>query len=318
MHQRLVMKRLVMKRLGRKRTLAWMLAAGAPWCLAAACSTTDSGLYPVGSHQVSTLEEERFVKRAYLDLTGAQPSADELSSATLALHESDNAVAARASLAHELVTRPAFAANYVAELENRAFAGQGLEDVFALFCPAIGDGDAACASCTFDGDDPCDCDCEAVKELDDERTAFMSAADDLATTTTPAAIEKRFAISQIFQLNGGSGEGIASGLFETFLERPAEPDEVKNVRAMFLATQVQGMGGLLFHRIGHDYGELIDIVFASEPFRDASVSAVFERYLGRPPTPIELSHFSAELDDDDPDVRPVIEAVVSSGEYFSQ
>ena len=76
--------------------------------------------------------------------------------------------------------------------------------------------------------------------------------------------------------------------------------------------------GLLFHRHGSNYEGLLDILFGSEVYREAAVSAVFARYLGRPAGLAEMAHFSAELDADSPDLRPVVRAVVSSQEYFDQ
>ncbi len=76
--------------------------------------------------------------------------------------------------------------------------------------------------------------------------------------------------------------------------------------------------GLLFHRHGSSYQDLLDIIFQSEVYREAAVSAVFARYLGRSALLQEMAHFSAQLDADAPDVRPIIRAVVSSQEYFEQ
>jgi hypothetical protein len=45
---------------------------------------------------------------------------------------------------------------------------------------------------------------------------------------------------------------------------------------------------------------------------------VFDRYLARSPKPVELAHFSATLDADEPDARSVVRAVTSSREYFEQ
>jgi len=59
-------------------------------------------------------------------------------------------------------------------------------------------------------------------------------------------------------------------------------------------------------------------VFSSESYRESVSSACSVRYLGRSATPAELAHFGAALDVAAPDARPVIEAVVSSREYFAQ
>ena len=74
----------------------------------------------------------------------------------------------------------------------------------------------------------------------------------------------------------------------------------------------------MFHRYGQTYEDLVDIIFTSEPYREAAVHGVFLRYLGRPASPAELLAFTPSLNAEAPDVRPIIEAVVSSGEYFGE
>src|SRR5262249_10898575 len=135
---------------------------------------------------------------------------------------------------------------------------------------------------------------------------------------TTTAIQRRFAASQAFQFNGGTGDGIATVLFDAFLGRAPEAEEMRNVRAVVLGDSVQGVEGILFLQKGSSYADLMDIVFSNEVYREAAVSEVFNRYLGRTPTPPELSHFSSQLDPADPDVRDLIIDVVSSQEYFDQ
>ena len=106
-------------------------------------------------------------------------------------------------------------------------------------------------------------------------------------------------------------------LFDDFLARPAEPDEIENGRAMIIgAFFPTSPAGLMFHRHGSNYDELIDIVFDSEIYREAMVAMVFDRYLARAPSPAERAHFVSVLDPAMPDARPVIEAVLTSREYF--
>jgi hypothetical protein len=72
----------------------------------------------------------------------------------------------------------------------------------------------------------------------------------------------------------------------------------------------------MFHRHGGNYADLIDIIFDDEVYREAVVAGVFDRYLARQPSSAELAHFVGALAAADPDARPVIEAVLSSKEYF--
>jgi hypothetical protein len=227
-------------------------------------------------------------------------------------------------MADELMATPEFAVLFASELENRVFGGGSADDAYALFCPILQDSDPACAGCEYQLD--CGgCDCPLMMGLFEEREGLLRAADDIASgDATLFDVERRYAASQIFQFNAGSPEGIAMGLFENFLGRPVEPDEQKNARAMVFGALVpNSKAGVLFHRYGADYADLVDIIFTSEVYRDAAVDAVFLRYLGRSATPEELAFFVSELKDTSPDkaspdVRPVMRAVLSSREYFTQ
>jgi hypothetical protein len=57
-------------------------------------------------------------------------------------------------------------------------------------------------------------------------------------------------------------------------------------------------------------------VFDDEIYREAVVASVFDRYLARQPSSAERAHFVSVLDATDPDAQLVIEAVLSSKEYF--
>ena len=91
---------------------------------------------------------------------------------------------------------------------------------------------------------------------------------------------------------------------------------MRNARALIFGSIVEGTpAGLLFHRHGATYEDLIDIIFTSEPYRDAVVGGAFQRFLGRPARPAELIVFTPTAASAG-DVRPVVQAIVSSGEYF--
>jgi len=117
----------------------------------------------------------------------------------------------------------------------------------------------------------------------------------------------------------GTPEARVTALFDDFLARTAEPDEVENGRSMIFGSILPGSpAGLVFHRHGASYADLIDIVFRSEVYREAMVRRVFDRYLARSPSANELAHFVSTFDANDPDVRGLVRAVVSSREYFAQ
>jgi hypothetical protein len=238
------------------RALATLIIAALP---IAGCNGREDGLLPVGGAEVSVVEETRFLKRLYLDLTGLLPSEAEVAAGLDRLDREGNSPSTRAAMAAELLADPRFAAVFVGELENRVFGGGTIEDLYGLFCPVFQSIDPACASCAPTLDcSGCSC------------------------------------------------------------PRP-DPDEVKNTRAMVFGTFVPDSPvGLLFHRLGENYEDLNDIVFTSEVYRESAVDRVFLRYLGRKASPEELAHFAGSLDPASPDIRPVILAVVSSGEYFSQ
>lgn len=289
--------------------------------LLAGCGDTALGVTPVGGGPPSAVESERFARRLHLDLSGRPASDEYLVEAVAALTaEGASPSAARAGLADELLASPDFAVAWVAELENRAFGGEDPDNRYDLICGVIR-GDECSSECGEPpGDDVCaGCDCGPLADIAADRAALRSAADDLAAgDATTSEVDRRVAHSTA--LTGYSEPAVLTDqLFELFLGRPAEADEQVNAESMIFGAIVPGSpAGLLFHRHGSSYDDLVDILFESEVYREAAVSAVFARYLGRRAGLAEMAHFSAELDAGSPDVRPVVRAVVSSQEYFDQ
>jgi hypothetical protein len=303
---------------GRSPLAVWLcFVAGA-----AACGDTVDGLSPVGGEEPSTATLERFARRLHLDLTGRPATDDYLADAVAELGGETRAAtsaAARAALADRLIDSEDFAQTTIDELTNRVFGGEDPDNGYSLLCAITRDEDPRCAECGPAAGDPCTgCDCAPLVELADDRQGLLDAPTDLAGDATTAAIERRFAGSRALAAFSAPA-ALVDRLFETFLGRPAEADEQVNAESMTLGSFIPGSpAGLLFHRHGANFQDFIDILFDSEVYRDAATSAVFERYLGRPARLAEMAHFSAELDADDPDVRLVIRAVVSSQEYFEQ
>ncbi|MEZ4307211.1 MAG: hypothetical protein R3F14_04095 [Polyangiaceae bacterium] len=286
---------------------------------AAGCNQVKDGYAPVLGDDVTVAEKERFARRLYLDLTGLPATAEETDTLIDRLDAEGNTAKTRAALASELIAAPAFGQLYLSETENAAFSGQSAAAAFTVQCQIVQFVEPSCQSC--DTVDPCACACAPVKVLGDERDAFFALAADFVSggATSSRDVERALAATSPFLFNGSSPEGITAQLFETFLARPAEADEAHNARFMIIGTFLPGSpAGLLFHRHASDYSGLLDIVFESEVYRDAIVARVFSRYLGRRPTGDELRFFSAELDPEQPDLRPLVEAVVSSSEYFRQ
>jgi hypothetical protein len=282
------------------------------------CHDTVDGVTPVGGTTASQAEVERFGRRLHLDLTGSRADDAYLGTVTAAIAD-DNSAAARAGLADALLDAPGFASIYVEELENRAFGGEPIDERYEALCGFARVNDAACGACPASADPCSGCDCPRLAALAAERADLGGAASDLADSATTAAIERRYADAAAFYQLADSPQSGAATLFQVFLGRPPGPDELDNAAAMFAGSLLPGApAGLLFHRHGARYADLVDILFESEIYREAAVRAVFERYLGRPPDAAELDHFTASLDAAAPDVRGVIRAVVSSREYFEQ
>jgi hypothetical protein len=167
--------------------------------------------------------------------------------------------------------------------------------------------------------DSCACDCPILDQYETERTLLRESATDFNSGIASATIERRYALAFGYFVLAGTPENRVRTLFDDFLGRPAEADEIENGRSMIFGAVIQGSpAGLLFHRHGADYADLVDIVFTSEVYREALVRRVFERYLARSPNPLELAHFTPTLDASEPDVRGLVRAVVSSREYFEQ
>lgn len=288
----------------------------------AGCDDTVTGQKPVLSDEPDPVQMERFVRRLHLDLTGQTASDSFVETAVADLAAANNSVAARAELADELMASQEFAETYVAEIDNKVFGGEGALDRYNLLCVNIRNFDPACQTCPPpSGESTCsNCTCPALQTIETERLELDASAQDLgAGDATTSEIDRRFGDSQAVSALTGA-EGTTMVLFETFLGRLPEAEEIRNATAMIfgLVFQPDQPAGLLFQHHGSNAEDLRDIIFESEIYREAMVNFAFEKYLGRLAGPNELRAVLAELDDADPDVRPVVRVIVSSGEYFNQ
>jgi len=281
------------------------------------CSETVDGLTPVGGAEASEVEQRRFLRRLHLDLSGAVPNESDLTANLDTLSSDGDSATTRAGLADGLLSQDKFPIQFVSEIENGVYGGERIEDRYALLCGIIRSNTVACQSCT--SSDPCDCTCTELAEIFTDRQGLYDAADDMMAGASTSDIERRYAKSRAFR-DLSAADTVSTQLFEQFVGRIPEPDELTNSARMMNGLQLDPSNptGLLFHRHGSDYDDLIDIIFESEVYREALVKRVFERYLGRLPSADELSHFSPEVDSSNPDLRPIIRAVTSSREYFEQ
>jgi hypothetical protein len=289
-------------------------------CLAAAlaiaaCDDTVTGNVPVGGDEASDAALERFVRRAYLDLSGLPPNDADLAADAATLRAAGNTPAARRALVQKLMGQTAWADVWIEELENRVLGGDTLEFRYQFLCSLVRQQNPACQSCTAAAD-PCDCTCAPLTMFKNERNALMTGASDLRGGMSTSSIERRYAAATGYFFLSGDPENRARALFVDFLGRPAEGEEIENARAMIFGGLGNSPAGLLFHRHGRNYADLVDIVFGDEIYRESVVAGVFDRYLARQPTSAERAHFVSVLDANDPDAQEVIEAVLSSKEYF--
>jgi hypothetical protein len=305
----------------RSRSRAALAAASLLAALAAACSERVSNLTPVGGQEASPAEQERYVRRLYLDLAGTPPSESELAQAMAELAENGNTAPTRRDLARALMARPAFAEVFVGELENALFGGEPTANRYGLICGILRDDPGACSPACGPASDPCgSCACPIIAQLAAERDAQAEAPADLTAGASTGEIERRLGGLSVLRFSFGDPGLLADLLFETFLGRPAQADELRNARSMIQGPLLGPTqpAGVLFLRHGSSHADFVDILFDAEAYRESVVDRVFRRYLGRPASPAELRHFVALVDADDPDARPVLEAVLSSREYFAQ
>ncbi|MFN0251030.1 MAG: DUF1549 domain-containing protein [Kofleriaceae bacterium] len=265
----------------------------------------------------SDAEIQRYLRRAYLDLTGKTPSEADLTASTTRLRDANNSSTARGELVAELMATDKFAAVWTEELENQVFAGNTLESHYQLICGLTRGAFDECLSCT--ATDNCACTCPQVAPFAAERTMLATTATDLKGGMKTSALEKRYAMQTAYFAITGSFDARITALFDDFLARPPEPDEIENGRSLIIGSIAPGSpAGVLFHEYGSSYTDMLDILFESEVYREAVVRRVFDRYLARSPKPAELAHFSATLNAAEPDARSIVRAVVSSREYFEQ
>ena len=283
----------------------------------AGCESSIDGQQPVGTNTDTEAEVQRYVRRVYLDLTGRPPEDADLAAGTTQLRDAGNTAAARAAFVDARMGSMEFASTWIEELENGIFGGNTLENQYAFVCSIIRGGDRSCDTCT--DADSCNCNCGILPTLKTERTDLRTTTADMRASVATSDIERRYATAVgYFALNGGP-EGRVTALFDDFLGRMAEGDEIENGRAMIFGAIFPGSpAGLMFHRHGSNYADLVDIIFDSEIYREAMVRRVFNRYLAREPSSAELAHFPTTLDAAKPDARPLVRAVLSSREYFEQ
>lgn len=286
-------------------------------CALVACNETQTGQMPVGGAVDSDAAIQRFLRHATLDLAGHVPADSDLATSTQQLHDQSNTAAARGTVIDGLLGQSTYPTVWVTELENAVFGGNTLADQYTLICSIIRGSTEDCLSCTQS--DPCLCTCPEITPLAAERTMLQTSASDLTSGTASSTIEKRYALAEGYYALLGTPEARVTSLFQDFLLRTAESDEIENGRAMVVGTLIPGTpAGLLFHTYGASYADLIGIVFGSDIYREAMVRRVFQRYLSREPSPLELAHFLGTLDVTSPDSRGLVRAVVSSREYFDQ
>ena len=286
------------------------------FCLAA-CDDTVSGQKPVGGDVDTEAEIQRYLRRAYLDLTGRVPTDADLAASTTRLQGANNTPTARAELVDELIAKQDFARVWVEELENGIFGGNSLEQQYATVCGIIRGTTPACQTCT--DTDSCACQCGGLPAFKTERDGLAKNVADFQAGTKSSEPERRYAAASGYFVLAGGPEGRVRTLFDDFLSRPAEPDEIENGRSMIFGSIIPGSpAGLMFHRHGSSYADMIDIIFDSEVYRESMVRRVFGRYLAREPSSVELAHFTTTLDANAPDARGLVRAVVSSREYFEQ
>ena len=272
---------------------------------------------PVGASTDTEAEIQRYVRRAYLDLSGRPPADADLATATSQLRDAANTAAARGTFVDGLLAGDAFAKVWVDELENTILGGNTLDAQYAFICGIVRSQTRACDGCT--AMDACTCNCGSLPALLAERTQLRASASDFAASTPSSVIERRYASATGYFALTGTPEGRVKALFDDFLARAAELDEIENGRAMVIGALFPNTAaGLMFHRHGANYADLIDILFTSEVYREAMVRRVFERYLAREPKSGELAYFVTTLDANQPDVRGLVRAVLSSREYFDQ
>jgi Protein of unknown function (DUF1549) len=285
-------------------------------CLGA-CDQTVAGGQPVGGSVDTEAEIQRYLRRAYLDLTGETPAEADLTASTTRLRDANNTPAARGELVDDLLAKQEFANVWTEETENKIFAGNTLDNHYKLVCSLIRGTATACLSCNEA--DSCLCTCPEIAPLKLEREKCATTAADLHGGMKTSTLEKRYAMQTGYAALAASPEGRITALFDDFLARTPEPDEIENGRSLIIGSIIPtSPAGVLFHRYGSSYAEMLDIVFESEVYREALVRRVFDRYLARSPSPMELAHFSATLNATEPDARSLVRAVMSSREYFEQ
>src|SRR5215468_10228020 len=129
-------------------------------CVAAgACGDTVTGNKPIGKTVDSDAQLQRYLRRAYLDLSGSAPGDGELGDATARLRDAGNTAASREALVDDLIGRDSFTMLWLGELDSGVFGGATLDQQYAFVCALIRALAQPCMSCT--ATDACTCSCAA-------------------------------------------------------------------------------------------------------------------------------------------------------------
>jgi hypothetical protein len=107
----------------------WSIPVVWPVVWALGCGATIDGNKPLGTTADTDAELQRYLRRAYLDLSGHPPSDGELADATTRLRDADNTPAARGALVDGLIASDAFAVSWIGELESSIFGGATVDRI---------------------------------------------------------------------------------------------------------------------------------------------------------------------------------------------
>ena len=128
-----------------------------------ACNETHGGNQPIGGDVDTEAEIQRYLRRAYLDLTGSGPSDAELAASTTRLHDGRQHVGGARRARRRAARQVEFSTVWVEELENAIFGGNSISSSTTTSCARSSRPDPACKSCTLT--DSCACPCPPIVPL---------------------------------------------------------------------------------------------------------------------------------------------------------
>lgn len=268
-------------------------------CTKEELTTINGNVAPPDSTIASTIYTG-YINKAYIALSGREPTSDELNNAMALLTENKLSVESRAEMIATIMTKEAYRSNLYLVAGDKLLNGYDTSEIQlyrGVLSNALQD-----SSLMF-----------AWPQVQEQLTTLdllLSIPQDVySNQITVKEMYRRMANNYVYdQINMGS-ENFVLSIFDHFLLRyPTEAELREGV------TMVDGFNALLFLTEGDSKSDFLDIFFNCNEYYEGQVRDLFQRHLFREPTDEELAQFTILFKNSD-DFSTLQSAILSTDEY---